>query len=219
MTIRHKTWALALLACAFAAPALADDREGMYVFITGGMGVEYNACKSPLIPAGAGCSDTSPLLRGGFGYQYSPMWALEVSYGQVGHASSTGFATYPAPIGAAQFNWGLSALALAVQAVATVHMTDSMAAFVKVGAANVNYAETLDVYTVPTGVHYVGTPTASATKTNIALGAGLRFDVTTNGSVLLLGEYFGQNDLYGGTYGVSGKIRLVMASVGLMWRY
>ncbi len=218
MTIRHKTWALALIACIFAAPALADDREGPYVFITGGMGVEYNACKSPQIPAGASCSDISPLFRVGFGYQYSPMWALEGSYGQVGSANSSSYAVDPV-LGLGQVRWNLSALALAVQAVATLHMTDNMAAFAKFGVANITYDESANFTTFPGGVRYNTVPTASTNRTNIAVGAGLRFDVSTNGSILLLGEYYGQNDIYGGVYGVNSKIRLVMGSVGLMWRY
>ncbi|HKB61162.1 MAG TPA: hypothetical protein VKC56_14085 [Gallionellaceae bacterium] len=118
MRIQHKAWTLALLGLLFATPAFSD--EGPYVYVTGGAGLAYNACQSPLI-AGASCNDKSAVFRAGFGYQYTPMWALEASYGQFGSANASGYGmfNFPAPIGTGvgSFAWQLKATGPAVQAV------------------------------------------------------------------------------------------------------
>lgn len=223
MTIRQKTWALALAACMFAAPALADDREGAYVYITGGMGLAQNACSSALIPAGTTCTQRSGVFRAGFGYQYSPMWALEASYGQYGYASSAGYianVNFPAPTGPspASFSWQLKATGAVVQAVASVHMTNDFIVFGKAGVAQVVYDEYMHLTAQSNGSSWYLSPTASTTRFNPALGVGIRMDVTPNGSLLLLAESFGQNNIYN-VYGQAQKVRLLTASAGLMWRY
>ncbi len=83
MTIRYKTWALALASILFAAPAMADNGEGPYLWVTVGAGIARNGCQSPWVtttlPAAgstAACKEKSPVARAGFGYQYTPMWGL-----------------------------------------------------------------------------------------------------------------------------------------------
>ncbi len=217
MRIRYRTWAWALAIFVFAVPAMADEREGPYVFITGGAGIEQNACNSPWIVAGTPCNDKSAVFRAGVGYQYSPMWALELNYGQFGDAVSAGWATFAGGPGLAAWSWELKATGLAVQGVATVHMTDEFAVFGKFGVAAVKYDESMRLASPTTG-YWTGTPTASTTRYNPALGAGIRLDVTEHGTVLFLVESFGQNNIYG-MYGVGSKVRLVTGSVGLMWRW
>ncbi|HKB61163.1 MAG TPA: hypothetical protein VKC56_14090 [Gallionellaceae bacterium] len=97
-------------------------------------------------------------------------------------------------------------------------MTDTFATFVKFGAAYVNYDEYENVFAVSSNTYWYVAPTASVNRINPAAGIGLRYDVGPHGTVFVLGEYFGQNNIYN-VYGVGAKVRLVTASIGLMWRY
>jgi hypothetical protein len=220
MRIQYKAWTLALLGLLFAAPAFAD--EGPYVYVTAGAGLAYNACQSPLIVPGTTCNDKSAVFRAGFGYQYTPMWALEASYGQYGYANAAGYGifNFPAPTGpgVGSFSWQLKATGPAVQAVWTLHMTDTFATFVKFGAAYVNYDEYENVVAASNGTSWYIAPTASTARLNPAAGVGLRYDVGPHGTLFVVGEYFGQNNIYN-VYGVGAKVRLVTGSFGLMWRY
>ena len=226
MTIRYKFWALALTFSMLAAPAMADDTEGAYVFITAGISKMQNGCDSGWVTGGAApCSSTHPVARVGVGYQYTPMWGLEVNYGQFGSANSDGFAIFPAQSTTVvqSYEWQIKATGLAVQAVATVHMSDALSVFGKFGVASVNFDESIhtwsNILTPPNIAYTEWYPVVQTTKTAPALGAGVKYDVTPHGSVFVIGEYFGSHDIYSSTYGVGTKVRLMSASVGLMYKY
>lgn len=209
---------------------MADDDEGAYVFITGGKSYLRNACQSDslnwlaFLGSTGSCSESSPAFRAGFGYQYTPTWGLEVSYGSIGYAVQKGQVNFPPPpidIGTAYYSWQLRAVALAVQAVATLHMGDNLAVFGKVGLARVEYDER--VYAVngtlpPGAISYHYDPVVHTNRNAPALGAGVRLDVTPHGSLLLLVESFGSHDVYS-RYGQTAKVQPVTASFGLMYRY
>lgn len=218
MAIRYKAWTLALACGLFAVPALADDSEGAYVFVSAGQAFAHNACSSPIIPPGNSCSEKTVAYRVGFGYQYTPTWGLEANYGQFGFAESTGFAGFPAPVGPGFYSWQLKANGFALQGVATLHMGDTFALIGKLGLARVEYDEFLGVQapTSPTGWYYY--PTVNDKRNTVALGAGAQFDVTPHGSIRLMVESFGNHDIYA-IYGSTTKVRLLTGSVGLMYRY
>lgn len=218
MTIRYKHWTLALLGSLLTVPALADNSEGAYVYVSAGQGYARNACVSTMLPPGQTCAEKSVLFRAGYGYQFSSMWGLEASYGQFGYASSDGFATFPAPVGAGNYSWQLRANGLAVQGVATLHMGDVLSVFGKFGLARVEYDEFLGVAptaTSPSGVTY---PTVHSNRNAPALGAGVQLDVTPHGSLRFMVESFGSHPIYN-VYGSTTRVRLITASMALMYRY
>lgn len=229
MTIRYKTWAWALVALLAAAPAFADDEdaEGPYVFVTAGEAAAYNGCQSGWITAlaaagsSASCSWRSEIYRVGVGYQLTPTWGLEVNYGTFGNANSSGYAYLPPYPTASSYTWQLKAAGLAFQAVATVHLTDTLAVFGKAGLARVEFTESMESSNPSVPPPYIGVQWSPTVRTNVntpALGAGIRYDVGPHGSIFAVGEYFGSRQIYT-LYSNDAKVRLVSASLGLMYRY
>jgi opacity protein-like surface antigen len=217
MNIRYTIRALALASCVLAAPAMAgEDDEGAYVFLSGGSSFAFHGCASPLDPSGTDCSGKSIAFRAGFGYQYTPTWGLEVSYGQFGFSSSSGFANFAAPPvgpGPGNYAWQLKATGLAVQAVATLHMSDNLAVYGKFGIARVEYDEALVVASWNTGFWSPPNP-INAKKNSPALAAGARYDFDSHTSVMLGAEYYGQFDVYN----LNKQVRLTVIPV-LSLRY
>ncbi len=208
---------------------MADNGEGPYLWVTVGAGIARNACQSPnvtiALPAAgstASCTEKSPVARAGFGYQYTPMWGLEVSYGSMGYAYSDGYANFP-KYGVQSYSWQLKAVGAAIQGVATVHMGDSLAVFGKFGLASVDFTEDLSSWSTTVPLPYTGvswSPVIHTTRNALALGAGVRYDVGLHGSIFALVESFGTHDIYSTFYGVpTKKVQLLTGSVGLMWRY
>lgn len=223
-----RAWTLGLIGCLFASTAVANNfEEGPYVAIAAGPSVLRNACQSPWIPylasngGTSACSERSIGYRATFGYQYTPMWGLEISYGTFGYASSVGYATLPPLPGPTHYSWQLKANALALQAVTTVHLGDTLAVFGKFGVARVEYTEYMYGWNsnIPpgfSGIYY--TPVVNESRNSLALGGGVQFDVSPHGSIRLTAETFGSHDVYS-SYGQTTKVRPIMASFGLMYRY
>ena len=76
MAIHYKarTLALTLICCLLASPAIADDEGGYVALDVGNSGIGGHTYYAT------------------YCYQYTPMWAMEVSYGKEGYVSSSGFA-------------------------------------------------------------------------------------------------------------------------------
>ena len=227
MAIGYKTCMTVLTATLLlSTPAWADDLEsdGMggdgdsaYVFASIGGGWAYNACQPPIIPGGQTCRDKNLIYRVGYGYQFTPHWALEVNGGQFGYADSEGVSTFAAPVGTGNYNWQMKVNGLALQAVTTLHMTTHTAVFAKFGVARLEFDESLDVMSSSNGAYYaVGTVND---KANVAaLAAGFQIDTGPHGSIRFMAESFGSHAPYF-IYGSSKIIRLLSGTVAFMYRY
>lgn len=213
MKIRCNATILAVLSF-LAVPAMAEDREGAYVYVSAAQAYARNACASPALPAGQSCTQSSLAIRAGYGYQFTSMWGLELNGGQFAGANSDGYSTFAAPVGAANYSWQLKATGLAVQGVATLHMGDVLSVFGKFGLARVEYVESM---TAANGT-FVFNPTATTNRSVPALGAGVQLDVTPHGSLRFMVESFGSSDVYRNG-GSTTRVRLVSGSVALMYRY
>jgi len=167
MAIRYKAWVLALLCGVLATPAMASD-EGAYVSLSLGNSNVINGCQAaPLV--GTGCSDkTGFSYRATYGYQYTPTWALEASYGKLGSASGGGYL--------------LLALGLSVTATATLHLGDTLAVYVKGGFVRAELKES--------GTYY-----SSSSMNRPIIGAGIEYSVTPQFAIRLQGDHFGIYDL------------------------
>lgn len=228
MAIGYKTCMTTLAACLLlATPAWADEMDdsmggaggdsgSAYVFASIGQGWAYNACQSPLIPGGHTCRDKNLIYRVGYGYQFTPMWGLEVNGGQFGYADSEGVSSFAAPVGAANYNWQMKVNGLALQAIATLHVTTHTAVFAKFGVARLEFDESLDVMSNSGAHSALGTVND---KANVAaLGAGFQIDTGPHGSIRLMAESFGSHAPYF-IYGSSKVIRLLSGTVAFMYRY
>jgi hypothetical protein len=230
MTIRFKAMALVLLGMLGAMPAFADDEEGPYVYVQAGGAIARNACQSgwittalPAYGSNPGCSERSQVYRAGFGYQFTSMWGLEVNYGTFGNAKATGSALLPVPgyAGPSNYSWQLKAAGLAVEGVGTLHLSDSLAVIGKAGVAQVEFTEYMyswDPAISGNVTNYYWVPVVQTNRNALALGAGIKYEFGPHGSIFLIAESFGSHAIYD-VYGSNAKVRLVSASVGLMYRY
>jgi opacity protein-like surface antigen len=190
MTIQHKTWALALITCMLAAPALADDSDTAYVAFNLGRGTLLHGCSSPAV--GGSCWDNKgDAYFFTYGYQYTPMWGLEANFGKTGNVSSTG--------------GGLQAVSLTVEAVATLPMSENFSVFVKGGIGYTNFTPNA------IGPAFKFTPSA----TSPAGGAGLQYYFTPKLALLLQADYFGGYSPIGG----APRVNILVNSIGLKVRY
>lgn len=216
------------------AHAFGDDDDfdpgtGPYVYVSGGPALAYNACTSYALIfvqsyGGTGnCDDKNFAYRAGFGYQFSPMWALETSWGQFGSADQRGFASFPAPVGPGNYAWTLKANGWALQAVTTMHITTHTAVFAKFGVARVEYDEILFVQPTllpppPNTSGWAYGPTVNDKANVAALAAGFQIDTGPHGSIRFAAESYGSHNIYY-IYGQNKPVRLVAATISLMWRY
>lgn len=225
MAIRYKAWVLALICGVLATPAMAKDEdayEGAYLAFSAGRDLAKNACKSPWVVAGSSCTEQDYGYRFGYGYQFTPTWALEANYGDFAHASSTGNANFGAPVGVGTYAWQFKATGFAIQAVGTLHMGDFLAFFGKAGWARVDFNESMTILapTSPTGV-WQGIPTVGSSKNAAALGAGVELSFTPHTAMRFQAESFGTHDIYG-VYGLTStttKVRLLSSSMSFVVKY
>lgn len=174
MTIRHKTWAVAAALLLFTMPALARDDDGdggPYLALNVGQSIIFDDCAPPGMPSSCAMNRKTHAYFGTFGYQYTPMLALEASYGKVGYLSS----------------YMVMPLGLSVQAVATVDMGDIFSVFAKAGATYMSLRND-------------GVPSAAfrSNGTSLTGGVGIRIPVNAKLSFVVQGDYFGSYTIFEG---------------------
>jgi len=155
MVSNSKVFAVALLVGAIATPAMADS---FYGALDVGQSKVKDNCTSGL----SGCKDTASMIRVAGGYQFTPMWGAEVSYGAYGKASAgTG--------GVVSANdWQISGLQLS--GIGTLPVADGFSFLVKLGIASTN-AKVSYTLSGTEGSH-------SVTSTKLAYGIGAQYDFT-----------------------------------------
>lgn len=191
MKIQFKILAATLLSGLLATPAFAQEYDGgrPYVALNVGRGIINKGCAAGLV----NCTDNKAYAYfATYGFQFTPNWALEASYGKAGSVSST--------------NLGIMALTLGVSGVATVHMSDTLAVFAKAGLTCGDFRVSGTVpaaYTVnPSGYSPSG-------------GVGIQFDFTPHLSLRVQGDYLGAYGVLAG----APRVKMVAGTAGLMWAY
>lgn len=222
MNIYLKMLAVALTPFLLAGPVLAEDdgeySGDPYVFISGGAGLALHACASQNNPSGNTCHSNYPVFRAGFGYQYTPTWALEASYGQFGYAWSTGYSTaFPNPPGPGYYAWEMKVTGLAVHLVGTFHLSDDLSIIGKVGLARLEFDESLKLYSPTTGYWYYAVP-YNEKRNALAIGFGARYRVTPHATISALVESYGSHNIY--NLGLSYQVHLtVLPVIALQYNY
>jgi len=190
MTIRFIALLLAFLCC-LPVSALADDEEGAYIVFNVGKSSVLHGCSNPGV--GANCAASKGYAYfATYGYQYTPMWGLEASFGKSGSVVADGYS--------------LRALSLTVEAVATLRMSDVFAVFGKAGLAYTDFN---------TGTSIISPVPLTSSGYSPAGGIGLQFDFTPKLALRVQADYFGGYTLYSG----SPKANLLVNSIGLMTKY
>ncbi len=192
-----RTWILALIALLFAAPAFAEYQEeegGPYVALNVGQAVAFKDCNPPGIATTCSTDRNVHAYFAAFGYQYSPFWALEASYGKIGYISSAGY--------------GIMPLGLSVSGVFNLNVVEEFGIYVKVGATYVSF-------------HQDSPPPATVTApfiangTGLSGGVGIRYAINPKLDFVVQGDYFGSYSVYLGT----SRVRLFAGTIGFRAKY
>jgi OmpA-OmpF porin, OOP family len=190
MIINSKGLAVAVIFGATVSPAMAAD--SFYAALDVGQTTGTDICTG--LPAGvSGCKDTASLVRVAGGYQFTPMWGAEVSYGDYGKASAgTGFGL--------SVDWQLSGLQ--ISGTGTFPIAPGLSLIGKLGIAQ-------------TDLKVSGGGTSStATSTNLAIGVGAQYDFTKNISVRA--QYEDLGDVGDSN---TGKTKVTLLSAGVVFKF
>ncbi len=196
MTIRFNASIGALVCCLAAAPAMAvttdEDEINSYVSLNGGVTKAQHACNNNYwLAPGQPCSENYSGYRLAYGYQFTPAWGIELSYGDFGYSESKGIGALivgPA-VYMGDYTWSLKANGWAAFATGTA------------------------VYGVPTAggasTHFAY---GGGAQVNFTPNFGIRAQYEYFGKYDVFNIY--------GIYGVvSPKVGLSMGSLGLVYRF
>ena len=125
------------------SPAMA---EGFYAALDVGQTNAKDTCSAGT----SGCDDSATAIRAGGGYQFTPMWGMEVSYATYGKAA----------LGSSHGDWKTNGVQ--VSGIGTFPVAESFSVLGKVGVARLERQVN----------------GASSTKTNLAYGIGAQYDFT-----------------------------------------
>lgn len=161
---------LALALPAFAAPALADDGNGLSLSIDAGRAEARKACDNVI-----NCSSDDTAVRAAIGYQFNKMVGLEAGYSSFG----TVFEANNNNASASQDGnaWTLSVLG-------TIPVGDRFGIYGRAGAARFDNDTTGTIQ---------GIPVSNDNRTKPYFGAGVKFGLTDN--FALRAEYQRYKDL------------------------
>jgi OmpA-OmpF porin, OOP family len=147
--------------------------------------------------------DTGTLFRIAGGYQFTPMWGAEVSYGSYGKESE-GTATIPF-FGTISGDWQASGLQ--VSGTGTFPIADGFSLLGKLGIARTDYKVSGTVF--GTGV------SNSGTSTNLAFGIGAQYDFTK--SVSVRAQY--EDLVTVGDTNTTGTTKVTLLSAGVVLKF
>jgi hypothetical protein len=135
-----KKWALAIICCSLAIPALSEETYkksyNSHISLNAGRSSASGACEYRYVSEDA-CSEKSTIFRMGYGYHFTPNWGIELSYGDFGRAKQEGMLAAP-PVGVPgggpiPYTWTWDAVGWEVAATGTLHFGDSFSLIGKVG--------------------------------------------------------------------------------------
>jgi opacity protein-like surface antigen len=230
MLVRFKTWLLALTCCLIASPVLAEGGWNSAVVFSAGYAKEQGACDSPLlafaIPAGT-CSERQPVYRFAYNYSFTPIWGLEVSYGNLAKAEEDG--TMTAAWGGEQGSWKMKANGFAIAATGTIPMGGGLSLLGKIGGVRAEFDEDVefncgstDPLICPDGpgpYHVNDSSRIRTAKNGLTYGLGLQYDFNKSYAIRAQYENFGKYNLIHPGDGSTLKINLSQISAGFVLRF
>lgn len=192
MRMNSKVCVATLIFCATVSTAIADSYYGAVDF---GQITVKDFCT--VLPGGLnGCQDTASLIRVAGGYQITPMWGAEISYGSYGKSSlGTGSGV--------SAEWQINGLQLS--GIATLPIAAGFSSFVKFGVARTDLK--LSGNALSNGNY-------SASSTQFAYGFGAQYDFTKEVSVRA--QYEGLGNVGNSN---TGTYQATLFSAGLVYKF
>lgn len=213
--MRLKTFALTIMSCSLAVPAMAEDTtssHNSYIAINAGKSNASNACATNVIIVGDPCSDKSTVYRLGYGYHFTPNLGIEVNYGDFGRAKSNGITMTPPGVpgsGPIPYNWTWDAVGWEIAATGTLHFGDSISMIGKVGYVRALVGQEAIVYT-STGETWHAV--IHEDSHSYSAGIGAQYDFNRDYALRIQYENFGK-------LGNTSKIKVSAASAGIVLKF
>lgn len=215
MAQRIKAWALSMFCCASVSPALAQDflnPTNAYVSVNAGLSKSKDTCTTTLY-AGASCSENGVVYRLAYGYNFTPTWGMELSYGDFGVVKEKG--TMPStPIGVPgsgpipyEMTW--DAVGFELAGTVTLYLGDSFSLIAKVGAYHAMTGLEIEVITSTNELwHAVAHEDSSGTS----VGLAAQYDFNRDFALRLQYQNFGE-------IGSTSKVKVSAATAGLVLKF
>jgi OOP family OmpA-OmpF porin len=198
MKIDSKVIAVALIFGATISPVMA---ENFYGALDLGQSTAKDACTG--FPAGwTGCEETATMYRIAGGYQFTPMWGAEVSYGDLGKPSVGSGILLGIPV-----SGNYEASSFQVSATGSFPLGDAFSLIGKVGIARTDVKVSLSGGGV--------SASESDTTTNLAYGIGAQYAFTEKVSVRAQYEDLGTV----GDSNTTGTAKVTLLSAGVVYKF
>ncbi len=225
MNIRFNASIIALAGCLLASPAWAandEDEINSYVSINAGQARQKNACSSPYVQPGMSCSEKNYAYRLAYGYQFTPAWGIELSYGDLGYSEQkfnyTGTILSTPPVtGPGVYSWSLKTTGWAVAGTGTINIGKWFSLIGKLGGVRAEFNEQALASSPAGWVAFF--PTANSASTHVYYGGGAQVNFTQTFSLRLQYEDFGQYDIYNYASGNNLKVKLSMISAAALYKF
>lgn len=202
MAIRFKTWVLVLVCFSISLPAMVMAEDYFHTPYNSHISIERGQSKTPGTCSttwvdGAYCHEGGINYRIGYGYHFSPMWGMELSYGDFGSAVEQGVfpsgglpAAAPAiAVGPAPYTWTWQAGGWELAGTATLHFGDSFSLIGKLGVIRANtQSETVLYDASNTRYGY----SSDETSTNVSTGIAVQYDFNRDYAARILYGYYGK---------------------------
>lgn len=206
-----------------ASPARAAESWNSSVIISGGYTKQKNGCDSPLLTSiipGPSCSENNTSLRFAIDHQFTPVWGIEISYGDLGKSKENGILNL---IGGGPTSWAMTATGWTIAGTETLHISDGFSVLGKIGLVHANFSESQDA--IISGSPYVrvsynGVGIINVYKNNLTAGVGLQYDFGASYAIRVQYENFGSYNIYS-AYGVSRppNIQISAISAGMVLKF
>jgi len=214
--MQPKIWCIALVCVSLSQPAIAENifstQYNSYISFDAGQSKAPGTCDF-LFASGSTCSEKGAVFRLGYGYQFTPTWGTEISYGDFGRASESGIlpATPPGVPGSGPipYTWDWSAIGWELAGTGTLHLGDSLFVTGKLGILRANTGSEIIVTTSTNEIWHAVTHDVS---NNISKGISIRYDFNRDFALRL--QYTDYGEL-----GEVSKIKTSAINLGLLLKF
>lgn len=188
-------WCLALICFSIAqsvhAAKQTQNKYNSYISINAGQSNSLGTCASSYSTVSS-CSEKGRVYRIGYGYNFTPYWGLEVSYGDFGQAKEQGIlASTPSGVpgtGPIPYVWTWGAIGWEIAGTGKIRISNSLALTGKIGIFSSDAGTELSVTTSTNEKWHA---VSHKYENSVSSGLGLQYDFNHDFALRLQHENFG----------------------------